>query len=120
MANQIESKYWLEKQWQHIERDWDKRENIVQIIFVIAGIIFPLSLSFSINQGQKLNPLLGILTSLSFWTIVVTSILLIRNSGKATKQRLDNIDKNIEDLKSSISNLVIEIQRDRNERNKLK
>ena len=120
MANKIEPKAWLERQWQHIERDWDKYENLIQIAFVIAGIIFPIVFTIGIGEGNHLNPLIGILTMISFWTIALTSALLIRNAGKGTKERLNDIDNDIKDLKTSIGELLTLIQREHDERNKPK
>ena len=98
MPNQNESPLWLERMRQRIEWNWERWETRIQTIFAAAGIIFPICFSIGISEGENLNPIVGCIVSLSFWTIVICAILLMRNSGKGTKQRLERIERHVEKL----------------------
>ena len=112
--------------YKFIERKWGQLENIIQIVFVIDGIIFPMVVGYVFSKGGQVDMLMGIITSLSFWILVICSVLLIRNAGKINKQQLDRIEAKLnkldelEETNQLLRDLVNEIKKDREERNKTK
>ncbi|APV43798.1 hypothetical protein Dform_00442 [Dehalogenimonas formicexedens] len=111
MADQKEPQYYLDRQIQRIEREWDKWENLVQILFVIAGIIFPFIIPFALTTEGPLKDILGLISSVALWTIIACAFLLYRNSGKITKLKLDEINKKLDDNNSNITKLVESIDK---------
>jgi hypothetical protein len=84
--------------WKLIERKWEKYENAIQIIFVLDGIVFSIAFPSAITQGENMNSIFGILVSASLWILVISAILLVRNSGKVSKQKQDETNQLLRDL----------------------
>jgi len=106
MFKKNKSEDWMEKLWHRVERDWDRWENAIQIIFVMAGIIFPISLGYALSGEGNMNPIVGVMVSISFWVLILTSVLLVRNSGKINRQKLDEIEQNTKATNSKLDNLT--------------
>nr|BEL00285.1 hypothetical protein DMOBY_01380 [Dehalococcoides mccartyi] len=109
MSAKGEPKDPLAKLWYRIEQDWDKWETLVQIIFTIAGIIFPLIFTYIITNITKegiMNDFIGAIASISFWSLVICAVLLVRNSGKLTKSKLDEISNQLAENNTKFTELI--------------
>ena len=103
MPEQKEKRYWINERIKHIESNWDKYENRIQFTFSIALFVLPFAFNYAI---QTECDMLGALASVTLWAVVICGWFLIRNTGKTTKNKLDNIETQLKKSNRKLDKLI--------------
>ncbi|MDD5605211.1 MAG: hypothetical protein WC231_01830 [Dehalococcoidales bacterium] len=94
---------WIKGKIEHIESNWDRYENRIQYTFTIALFVLPFAFNYAIKTGWDM---LGLLASVTLWTVVICGWFLIRNTGKTTKHKLDNIETQLIKSNKKLDKLI--------------
>jgi hypothetical protein len=107
---------WLDKRLFLLESNFQKHKTAFEIIFAIAlGIIFEMPQLLPKGVDISMTPQFWVMT-IFIWIAVFCAIFLIVNSRKSEV----NKEKKLDEIAKSINDLILEIRRDRDERNKPK
>jgi hypothetical protein len=124
MSKQPDSqKYWLDRQFKYLQDNFEKLETKITIVFTVSTITFPLFFGIlaSAKEDNPLNDLWGFLMGISLWAMIISGVLLYRNSERTgVNRKLTNIENKLDKLDliaTKLDTLIDEIRKDRNERN---
>jgi uncharacterized membrane protein len=143
MASKTPLNDWAKKLIKRMESNWDEKyQTIFTIVLSFAILIIPFSFSQTILLFSKeratmtFDPMFSapsLISIFCFYVIVFCVIMLVRNANKSqtnkkldetilrldgTNERLNETNIKLDKLTTSVQELVIEIRKDRESRNK--